>query len=313
MSQLELRHLRTLAALDESDSLMEAAELVNLTQSALSHQLKDLETRLGIALLLRRTRPMRFTPAGERLVRLAHDVLPRVRSAEAELARLAVGQLGRLHIAIECHSCFEWLLPAIGAFRERHADVDLDLSSGFSFDALDGLGRAELDLVITSDGRPESGITKLPLFSYEAVLVVGVEHEFAGRDHIVPEDLADQTLISYPVDHAKLDVYSQFMDPAGVVPAAERQAELTPLIVHLCAAGRGVACLPNWAVHEYREKNQVVTVSLGAEGVWPILYAAVRADDVERPFMQAFVQIARDTCFARFTGIVEVLDEEIGG
>lgn len=292
---------------------MEAAEQVNLTQSALSHQLKDLETRLGVPLLLRKTRPMRFTPAGERLVQLAHDVLPRVRSAEAELARLAAGQLGRLHIAIECHSCFEWLLPAIGTFRERHPDVDLDLASGFSFDALDALARADLDLVITSDGRPQAGIRKLPLFTYEAVLVVGVEHPLADRSHVEPQDLADQTLISYPVDHAKLDVYAGFLDPAGVVPAAERQAELTPLIVHLCAAGRGVASLPNWAVHEYREKNQIVTVSLGEAGVWPILYAAVRADDVEHAFMQAFVQCARETCFARFTGILEVLEDEVGG
>jgi LysR family transcriptional regulator for metE and metH len=309
MGAIELRHLRTLAALDQAGSLVEAAERVGLTQSALSHQIKDLETRLGVSLLYRKTRPLRFTSAGERLVRLAHDVLPRVRSAEAELARLAAGRAGRLYLAIECHSCFDWLLPAIERFREGHPDVDLDLSGGFNFDALDALQRADLDLVVTSDPVPVAGIVKLPLFTYEAVLVMGNEHPYAGRDHVEPSDLADQTVITYPVDHRKLDLFSQFLDPAGVVPAEERHAELTPLMVHLCAGGRGVACLPNWAIAEYRDRNQVSTCSLGEEGVWPVLHAAVREEERDRAYLEAFVTIARETCFARFTGILPVLEE----
>ena len=148
MSHIELRHLRTLVALRDTGSLVEAADRVFLTQSALSHQLKDLETRLGCALFIRKTRPVRFTTPGRRLLKLADEVLPRVHSAEQDLARLAGGESGRIFMAIECHSCFEWLLPAIDQYRESWPEVELDLASGFSFAPLPALARGDLDLVV---------------------------------------------------------------------------------------------------------------------------------------------------------------------
>src|SRR5699024_6615904 len=110
---LEVRHLRTLTAIRDTGSLQEAAERLHVTQSALSHQLRDLETRLKTPLLNRRTRPARLTTAGLRVVALADDVLPRFRATQIELQRLAAGHTGRLHLAIECHSCFQWLMPAL--------------------------------------------------------------------------------------------------------------------------------------------------------------------------------------------------------
>ena len=111
MSHIELRHLRTLVALRDTGSLVEAADRVFLTQSALSHQIKDLETRIGCSLFIRKTRPVRFTTAGKRLLKLADEALPLVHGTERDVARLAGGTSGRIFMAIECHSCFEWLLP----------------------------------------------------------------------------------------------------------------------------------------------------------------------------------------------------------
>lgn len=118
---LELRHLKTLHALREADSLVEAAERLHLTQSALSHQFKELEERLGMQLFVRKTKPVRFTSAGLRLLQLADSLLPQLRTAERDLARLAGGTAGRLHMAIECHSCFQWLMPTIDRIPRRLA------------------------------------------------------------------------------------------------------------------------------------------------------------------------------------------------
>ena len=304
MSQVELRHLRTLIALRDTGSLVEAADRVFLTQSALSHQIKDLETRLGSPLFIRKTRPVRFTTAGRRLLKLADEVLPRVHSAEQDLARLAGGESGRIYMAIECHSCFEWLLPAINEYREQWPDVELDIASGFHFAPLPALARGDLDLVITADPVEELGLTYVPLFSYEAQLALARDHDLVDRPWIEPGDLATGTLICYPVDKSRLDVFSSFLDPAGVEPARVRNAELTTMMVQLVASGRGVACLPNWALHEYRERDYLVVKSLGEEGVWPTLYAAVRADQADAPFMQGFVDVAKHTCFRDLVGIV---------
>ena len=190
MSQIELRHLRTLVALRDTGSLVEAADRVFLTQSALSHQIKELEARIGCALFIRKTRPVRFTSAGNRLLRLADEILPRVHSTELDLQRLAGGESGRIFMAIECHSCFEWLLPAIDVYRDAWPDVELDISSGFHFAPLPALGRGDLDLVITADPVDESGIHYFPLFSYEAQLAIAKDHALVAREWVEPRDLA---------------------------------------------------------------------------------------------------------------------------
>lgn len=304
MAQVELRHLRTLVALRDTGSLVEAAERVFLTQSALSHQLKDLETRLGCSLFIRKTRPVRFTTAGQRLLKLADEVLPLVHGAEKDLNRLAGGEAGRIFMAIECHSCFEWLLPAIDRYREDWSDVELDIASGFHFAPLPALGRGDLDLVITADPIDDPGLAYMPLFSYEAQLAVGRDHPLAGRPWVEPADLTGETLISYPVDRERLDIFRRFLDPAGVEPARIRNAELTTMMVQLVASGRGVVCLPNWALHEYLQRDYVVAKSLGEEGVWPTLYAAVRRDQRSAPFIEGFIDVARKTCFDNLVGIV---------
>ncbi len=300
---LEIRHLRSLSAIRDTGSLQNAAERVHLSQSALSHQLRDLEVRLQTPLLNRRSRPARLTTAALRIVALADEVLPRLDYTERELRRLAAGNTGRLHLAIECHSCFQWLMPALDAFRAAWPDVTLDLSAAFSFAPLPALARGDLDVVISSDPQAMDGVAYLPLFRYELVLAVSARSTLAPLTHVTPAQLADQTLITYPVERERLDVFQHFLAPAGVEPSAVRQAELTPMILQLVASGRGVAALPNWALKEQPDPGWLRQCRLGENGVWRTLFAAVRSDDVDKPYMQAFVSQARQTCFASLEGI----------
>lgn len=300
---LEIRHLETLSAIRDGGSLQEAADRLHLTQSALSHQLRDIETRLGTQLLNRRTRPARLTTAGLRVLALADDVLPRILATERELQRLAAGRTGRLHLAIDCHSCFQWLMPSLDIFRSQWPDVALDLSAAFSFAPLPALVRGDLDLVITSDPQQLEAVEYLPLFKYELVLAVSESHPLAASKHIEPEQLADQVLITYPVDRQRLDIFTAFLDDAGVEPASIRRAELTPIIAQLIASNRGVSALPNWALTEYLHQGWLRLCHLGQHGVWRTLYAAIRAEDAEAPYINDFLAIARETCFKTLDGI----------
>ena len=307
---IELRHLKTLVALRDTGSLVEAAESLFLTQSALSHQLKDLEDRLESRLFIRKTRPPRFTSAGRRLLKLADEVLPMVKSAERDIARLAGGEAGRLHICIECHSCFQWLIPCLDRYRSNWPEVELDLTGGLSFAPLPALVRGDLDLVITSDPVELPGITYLPLFTYEAMLALGNDHALVGRTMILPDDLEQEVLITYPVERDRLDVFTRFLDPLDVEPARVRTAELTPMIVQLVASGRGVTCLPNWALTEYTDQGIVTARKLGESGLWCTLFAAIREDQNDMAFMRDFVSTAVETCFANLSGIKAVQEQE---
>ncbi|MFT4676198.1 MAG: LysR family transcriptional regulator for metE and metH [Patiriisocius sp.] len=305
---IELRHLKTLVALRDTGSLVEAADRLFLTQSALSHQLKDLEDRLDCRLFVRKTKPPRFTSAGRRLLNLADDVMPMFKLAERDIARLAGGEAGRLHICIECHSCFQWLVPCMDKYRGNWPEVELDITGGFNFAPLPALVRGDLDLVITSDPVKLPGVTYVPLFRYEAMLAVNPQHRLSQRSFIEPSDLANEVLIMYPVERDRLDVFTRFLDPADVEPKEIRTAELTAMVVQLVASGRGVASLPNWSLAEYEPIKTVVAKSLGEHGLWATLYAAIREDQQDSPFMEDFLSTANDTCFATLQGIKRVTE-----
>lgn len=301
---IDIRHLRTLSAIREAGSLAEAAERLHLTQSALSHQLKGLEADAGLSLFVRKSQPPRFTRAGERLLELADLILPALREAERDLRKLSNGQAGRLIMAIECHSCFEWLMPALNRYREGWPEVELDFVSGFHRDAQEALARRELDLVVTSNPDPKRAELRfVPLFDYEAVLVVAPNHALAAQSFITPADLREETLITYPVDEERLDVFSHFLQPAGIRPAKVRQSEITLMMVQLVASGRGVCALPSWAAREYLQRGWIKTLPLGKNGIWRTLYAAVREEDADIAFVQDFLMTARESSASTLEGI----------
>ncbi|OIQ26647.1 HTH-type transcriptional regulator MetR [uncultured Vibrio sp.] len=299
---IELKHLRTLTSLRETGSLTATATALHLTQSALSHQIKDLESRIGGQLFLRKTRPVKFTSEGEILLKLANDVLPKLAMAENELASLKEDVNGRLHMAIECHSCFQWLMPALKEYQIAWPSVTLDFSSGFGFEPLPALMAGELDLVITSDIQPRSEVHYEPLFDFEMRLITATNHPLASKASIEPSDIADQTMLSYPVQKQRLDIVKHFLTPAGVEPNKWKQADNTLMLVQMVSAGLGVAALPNWAISEFSRQGLISSKPLG-DGLWRRLFAATRNSEKEKRYLQAFFSTARQQCKSHLDGI----------
>ena len=290
---LEFRHLRTIKAIHEAGGLARAAELMNITQSALSHQVKGLEDQAGVELFVRRTKPLKLSSAGLQLLKLAEKVLPEIAALEEDFRNLRSGKSGRLHIAIECHACFEWLFPVLEIFRKAWPDVDVDIRPGLAFDALPALQREEVDLVVSSDPEKLDGVDFTALFDYEPVFVAAAQHPLAQKEFIEAEDFRDEMLITYPVERARLDVFSELLTPAKVEPRAIRQVELTAVILLLVASNRGVAVLPDWVVREVRYHSDYVTRPLTRDGITKRLYAATRDVDTMKPFMAHLLRLAR--------------------
>lgn len=290
---LEFRHLRTIRAIHHAGGVARAADILNITQSALSHQLKGLEDQCGVELFVRRTKPLKLSVAGMKLLKLAEDVLPRIDALEEEFHALISGKSGRLHIAIECHACFEWLFPVLEKFRHAWPDVDVDIRPGLAFGALPALSREEVDLVVSSDPEEINGVEFIPLFDYEPRFVAASSHPLARRAYIEAEDFRNETLITYPVERGRLDIFTGLLAPARVEPRAIRQVELTAVILLLVASGRGVAVLPDWVLREVKYSSDYVTLPLTEHGMTKRLYAATRSEDATKPFMAHFLRLAR--------------------
>lgn len=290
---LELRHLRTIRAIHQAGGLARAADLMNMTQSALSHQVAGLEAQVGMELFVRRSKPMTLSAAGIRMLRAAERILPEITALEEEFRALQAGKTGRLHIAIQCHACFDWLFPVLELFRHAWPEVDVDIRAGLAFDSFPALLREEVDLVISSNPEPLPGISFNPLFDYHPMFIASSQNPLSSKPMIEAEDFRDQTLITYPVPRDKLDVFTELLTAARIEPRAQRPVELTAVILMLVGSNRGVAVLPDWVLRDVKSNADYITRPLGPGSITKRLYAATREEDASKPYFGHFLKLGR--------------------
>lgn len=300
---LEFRHLRTLSAIVETNSLSKAAARLHLSQPAVSHQIRVMEDLCGLPLFERKTMPIKLTPTGQRLLILARSMEQQMADAERDLARIAGGNTGQLRIAVECHSCFDWLMPSMDAFRERWPEVEMDLVSGFHADPIGLLHEDRADLVIVSHAIKRAHTVFHPLFRYEVSALLAKEHPLTKKPHLTAKDFASETLVTYPIPDDRIDVMREVLIPARIDPAKRRATELTVAILQLVASRRGIAAMPRWAVQPFLDKQYVVARPIGKNGLESALYAATTDILSKAAWMSDFQEIMRRVSFASLQGI----------
>ncbi|MBE0439151.1 MAG: LysR family transcriptional regulator [Gammaproteobacteria bacterium] len=289
---IERTHLRIMLALAENGTLTAAANALFLTQPALSHQMRYLEQKLEVTLWQRDGRQLRLTQAGELLLQIARQVLPVLEQTEKTLRAYGEGRQGVLRLGVECHPCYEWLKTILVEFLAAMPDVDVDVINKFQFSGLEGLLNHHVDLLVTPDVIKKTGLVYEPLFNYELVLLVAESHALADQKFIVAHDLISELLLTFPVAHERLDVFTQFLLPAGVTPKT-KIIESLDIMVQMVSLNRGLTVLPNWLADEYCSTLPVASVQLGKQGLSKTLFAAMRQTDVTIDYIKTFVAMAK--------------------
>jgi len=287
---LDRQHLSILHEVDRLGSLTAAAERLNVSQSALSHTIRKLEERCGVAMWEKDGRNLRLTEAGRYIVRLAQRVLPQIERAEGVLSDYRRGKRGFLKIGMECHPCHQWLMGVTRPYLLDWPDVDLDLTTSFAFGGVAAVSGYEIDILITPDPIEAPGIHYLPVFDYELVLAVPADHPLAQKRHAEPADLVEETLFTYPVPAERLDVFTQFLVPANSRPRHHRSVETTEMMLQLVGAGRGVSAVPNWLVHREAAALGVRPVRMGKTGIQKSIHLGLRDGDDTVDFIAGFLK-----------------------
>ncbi|UJB64031.1 LysR family transcriptional regulator [Acidovorax sp. YS12] len=290
---LERIHLAVVQEVEKQGSLTAAADKLCVTQSALSHSMKKLEQQLGTDIWLREGRSLRLTQAGQYLLAVANRVLPQLDLAEERLRQFAQGERGSLRIGMECHPCYQWLLKVVSPYLAAWPDVDVDVKQKFQFGGIGALLGYEIDVLVTPDPLHKPGLRFEPVFDYEQVLVVARGHALAQAPYARPGQLAQEVLITYPVATDRLDIYTQFLLPAGITPQRHKTIETTDIMLQMVASGRGVAALPRWLAQEYATRMDVVPVRLGPKGIAKQIHLGMREADLAIDYVQDFISQAR--------------------
>ncbi|MGD9903333.1 MAG: LysR family transcriptional regulator [Vicinamibacterales bacterium] len=291
VTALEVRHLALVSAIADTGSVTRAAERLHLTQSALSHQLRDVEARLETPLFLRLGRRMALTPAGERLLAAARRVLDDLVRTEHELRSLAAPDAGRLRLCTQCNTGYHWLPPLLEKFHTSYPAVEVQIVVAATDRPVEALLEGEIDLAFITDGRDDPRLATQPVFKDELVAVVAPSHPFARRPHVEPVDLGGTHLLLYNLDRRSSDIYRYVLTPAGVEPGRVSKVPLTEAILELIRAGQGIGIMARWAIEPALKAGTVRAVRIGRRGVFRAWKAATLRSRPEPKWQKDFVAL----------------------
>jgi len=293
--RLEIRHLKLLAAVAEEGSVTEAGRRLHVTQSALSHQLRDAEERLGAALFLRLGKKMVLTPAGEKLLESARKVLDELHCAEAQVEGLDGDARGVVRVSTECYTCYHWLPPVLKKFQAKFPRVEVDIVLEATAHPIAALLEGKLDVAVVSCPPRNKSLRLTPACEDEMLIVMGPRHRLAAQNHIQPRDLAGETVLCYPPKEEST-LLLKVLRPAQVTPQRVLAIPLTESIVDMASAGMGVALLARWAIGTYLQAGKIVARPLTKSGFRRRWYAATLRHQPETPYLAEFVQLLTRTC-----------------
>jgi LysR family transcriptional regulator for metE and metH len=292
---LEVRHLRLVVAIVDEGGLTRASERLNLTQSALSHQLKQIENSLGVSLFTRTKKRLFLTAAGDELV-------GRIADLETDLRDLAAGHRGKLRIATQCYTCYEWLPPLLKRFYRSHENVDIEIIADATAEPLDALRTGVIDLAIVSCPVDETGVETFELFKDELLLLVAPSHRLASKSYVTAKDFATEHLLLYSTPSENF-FYQQYLARAATPPQNVTVIKLTEAILSMVRAGLGVTVAARWTVADELRSGRLVGVRVGPEGFVREWRAAVRRSNGRAlpVYIASFLDLVRESAMpARF-------------
>jgi len=288
--KFEVRHLQLVDAISSEGSVTRAAGRLNVTQSALSHQLREIETRLGTPLFLRVHRRLTLAPAGERLLQSARRVLDELRTAEEDIARLAAHQDGVIRVSTQCYTCYQWLPPLLAPFQRRYPGIDVEIVADVTRRAVEALLARKIDLALVHGARdPRLRIT--PLFEDELVVIVPPGHALAKKAYVAPADLAGEHLILHAP--AEESFFAKTLAGAGVRPRKHSVVILTEAIVELVRAGAGISAVPRWTVARELHAGALIPLRYGRKGLFRKWAAATLKTDTRSAPLDTFIDLLR--------------------
>jgi LysR family transcriptional regulator for metE and metH len=286
---MELRHLKLVQALASEGTLTAAGKRLFLSQSALSHQLREIEDELGVLLFQRIKKRMVMTPAGERMLQSADTVLGELHNVQSDIKQFASGDAGTLRIGACSHACFHWLPPVLKSFKDAYPRVEIQIDTSSAHDPTAHLLTGSIDVAILNFKDSNSKIAYLKLFDDEMVAVVRSDHQWASMDHVSARHFADVDLINYDISLEDVVFNKKVLMPAGVTPKSVINLPMTDAILEMVREGLGVAVLNRWSIRPYLESPDLCGVRVTKNGFKRTWYAALIDSEQKPAYVARFI------------------------
>ena len=300
---LEIRHLRLVAEISDAGSMTRAAERLCLTQSALSHQLRDIEGRLGTTFFVRLGRRMVLTAAGRRVLETARRVIGDLEHTEEDVRRLAGNSDGSIRVCTQCNTGYHWLAPLLTVFQRKHPRVSVHVAADATAHPIEALVEGRVDLAILIDSVPDRRLRLRPLFTDEMVAVVARSHPLAKRRWVSAQDLAREHLLLYSSRPEESFLLRKVLAPEGLTPARVSFIMLTEAMIELARAGTGVGILPRWSAQRAIASGGVAALSITRRAMRRRWVAATLAAQPDPPYLVDFMDLLAERAMPARTAV----------
>jgi len=294
---MEIRHLKLVEAVANEGSLTKAVDTLYLTQSALSHQLKEVESQLGTPLFHRVNKKLILTGAGKVVLKSAKKILKEIESTKLEINKLVNGESGNIRLSTECYTCYHWVPPLLQQFNSEFPNVDVSIFPEYTDDPLNKLLEGKIDLAITCNPIDDPNIEYKELFTDEVVAVVSIDHPWTNKTYVTAKDFTDENLMVYSLPLETTSLYRNLLYPAGIRPKKVIPIQLTEATIEMIKAKMGVKVMAKWAVKPHLANNQIATVQVTKNGMHRTWYVATLKKDENPLFLEYFIEHLCLNCF----------------
>jgi len=291
---MEFKHLRLIETVAAEGSLSGAARKLFLTQSALSHQLKEIESQMGTPAFHRVNKKLVITPAGNIVLAAARKILPMVNDIDHELKKYTLGDIGQLRLCVECYTCYHWLPALLKSFSTEYPNIEIQINTENIKEPLKLLRSGKVDLALVFRPEKDTHLEYVELFKDELVLLTSPKHQIAQYPIVHPRHFQDQVLVTHSSKFEQSKVYQDILQPAGIEVRRVIYVQLTEAVIEMVKAGIGIAVLPKWTIKPYLQNGSLLMKKINNRGLIRRWFSATLKANKKIEHIEYFNQLLRN-------------------
>ena len=280
--KLNIQHLQMLATIAETGSVTRAAEEIGLSQSALTHRIREAERRLGLRLYSRAGKRLRMTPAAERIHSTAIRVIEEMERAERDAIEIGKGVEHVVRLGLGSYTRYHWLPAFLKVLGESSPEFQIEVVAPAIRRPLGMLIDGVIDIAVVPGRRAGHELTWIHLFEDELVAVTPPTHPISSLEFVEAEAFQDEVYITYSLIPEPGFEQERFMEPAKISPRRLLKVEMPDAILELVRAGMGVSILSRWAVEPDIVAGTLACTQVTRQGLDIDWFAVVRKSDTTR-------------------------------
>lgn len=296
---MELKHYRLIKTIVEEGTITNSSEKLFLTPSALSHQLREIETLLGVKVFIRFRNDWKLTKEGKELYALAIELFNRIDESFVTIKHLQEGTQGKVRVSTACYSFYQGLPAFIQQMDILYPQIQVELNLEATHHPIDKLLSNDIDIALTTTLPTHQNLEYIPIAEDELFAVMHQEHSLATQDFITAEDFSQLHLIihSFPLD--SVSVYELFLRPKRIMPLKITAIALTEVSLEMVLANMGIMCMPKWALKAFKVSDSICFKPLGQEGIKRTHYLVCRKEDKAKKYIFDFIENFKESYTSR--------------